>query len=123
MADKILISLVILIAILYTGHAADHVVRGDIPLGLTPESLVSLAINIGIYAFIGVGLYLYIRGKVGPRLWAIAAGVGVVLGWLGHFSPFTDQPPQYILAAYDSAAAGALALGCLTALMLALVAV
>jgi hypothetical protein len=71
---------------------------------------------------IGRGLYFYWRGRVGPRFWTIVGGIGVAFGWLGHFSPFTDQPPQHILNAYTSVAAGWLALICLIALMLALIA-
>jgi hypothetical protein len=41
--------------------------------------------------------------------------------WLGHLSPFTDQPPQYIFRAYTSPAAGWLALACLTALAFTLI--
>jgi hypothetical protein len=32
--------------------------------------------------------------------------VGLAFGWLAHFSPFTDQPPAVILAAYPSRWAG-----------------
>jgi hypothetical protein len=63
-----------------------------------------------IYVVGGGGLYLYVKGTIGPRFWAIVGGIGVVLGWLGHFSPFTDQPPRYILGAYASSAAGWFAL-------------
>ncbi len=49
------------------------------------------------------------------------AGAGVAALWLGHLSPFTDQPPQFIFRAYVSATAGWLALICLVALMLALI--
>jgi len=42
-------------------------------------------------------------------------------GWLAHFSPFTDQPPQHILHAYRPLAVGWLAVGWLVALMLALI--
>lgn len=66
---------------------------------------------------IGFGLYLYLKNKVGPRFWAIIASIGVVFGWLAHFSPFTDPPPRSILNAYESAATGRAALGGLIALM------
>ena len=52
---------------------------------------------------------------------AFVAGAGFAALWLGHLSPFTDQPPQYILRAYASATAGWLALICLVALTLALI--
>jgi hypothetical protein len=48
---------------------------------------------------------------------------GVTVGWLGHFSPLTKQPPQSIFHAYQSAFAGWLAVGTLAALMLSLIGV
>jgi len=80
-----------------------------------------IALNVTIYAVIGVGLYLYLKSRVGPLFWTFVAGAGVAALWLAHLSPFTDQPPQYILRAYESATAGWLALTCLVALMLALI--
>ena len=117
MRDKKLIILVVLVIILSLLHAADHIARGDFRLESVPYILYLLV----IYTVPAGGLYLYVKNKVGPRFWAIVAGLGVALGWLGHFSPFTDQPPQYIWAAYKSAAAGWLAVGCLVALMLVLI--
>jgi len=119
--DKRLITLVVLATIFSLGHSVDHVVRGDFSWPLTLESVPFIIISLAIYAIIGFGLYLYLKNKVGPGFWAIVAGVGVAFGWLGHFSPFTAQPPQYILSAYESVAAGWLALGCLVALMLVLI--
>ena len=119
--NKRLITLVVLATIFSLGHTADHVARGDLRWPLTLESVPFIVISLVIYAIIGFGLYLYLKNKVGPRFWAIVAGIGVAFGWLAHFSPFTDQPPQYILRAYESAAAGWLALGCLVALMLVLI--
>jgi hypothetical protein len=65
-------------------------------------------------------MYLYAKGKVGPGLWAIFACAGVLFGWAAHFSPFTDQPPSFILSAYDHRLAGWVAVGVLSALMLVL---
>ena len=121
MRDKRLITLVILGTIFSLGHTVDHVFRGDLRWPLTLESVPFIIISLAIYAIIGFGLYLYLKNKVGPGFWAIVAGIGVAFGWLAHFSPFTDQPPQYILSAYESAAAGWLALGCLVVLMLVLI--
>ncbi len=121
MRDKRLITLMVLTTIFSLGHSVDHVVRGDLRWPLTLESVPFIIISLAIYAIIGFGLYLYLNNKVGSGFWAIVAGIGAAFGWLGHFSPFTDQPPQYILSAYESAAAGWLALGCLVALMLVLI--
>jgi hypothetical protein len=121
MANKALVNLVVLGTVLSLGHTADHIARGDLRWPLTQESLLFIIVSLAIYALIGVGLYLYVKKRVGPRFWAIGAGFGVAFGWLAHFSPFTDQPVRYILGAYESASAGWLALGCLLALMLVLI--
>jgi hypothetical protein len=120
MVNNKLIALVVVIAILFTGHVVDHGMRGDVPWPLTWTSLPALVVNGGIYVLIALGLVLYVHGRIGPGVWAIAAAVGLVFGWVGHFSPFTEQSPDYILGCYNSAAAGWLALGCLIALMAAL---
>jgi hypothetical protein len=50
------------------------------------------------------------------------AGAGVALGFLAHFSPFSEQTPQVIFRTYASPAAGALAVFVLALLMLSLAA-
>ncbi|MGH6937219.1 MAG: hypothetical protein ACRED2_13815, partial [Methylocella sp.] len=72
-------------------------------------------------AFLGLALFFYLKNIIGPLFWALAAGIGVALVWLAHFSPFTDQTPQYIYRAYATPAAGWLAVAWLVALMLALI--
>ena len=121
MIDKGLVAMIVLVAALSFGHTADHICRGDLRWPLTLESMPFIALNMTIYAIIGVGLYLYLKSRVGPLFWAFVAGAGVAALWFAHLSPFTDQPPQYILRAYESATAGWLALACLVALMLALI--
>lgn len=121
MRDPKLVALVILIAVLNVGHTIDHIARGDVQWPLTIDAVPFIAVSAIIYALIGFGLYLYWTGRVGPRFLAIAAGLGAAFGWFGHFSPFTDQPPQHILHAYRSVAVGWLALGWLIALMLTLI--
>jgi hypothetical protein len=121
MPDRTLIALVVTAAILFSGHVVDHVTRGDVQWPLTTDSVAFILVTIAGYAIIGVGLTLYLNDKVGPLFWALVGGIGLALGWLGHFSPFTDQPPRHILHAYSSAAVGWLALGCLVALMLVLI--
>jgi hypothetical protein len=121
MRDKILIALILLIITLNLGHTVDHHVRGDYRWPLTmatvPPYLAALVIN----AILGFGLYFYLKNRIGLLFWAITAGFGVALGWLAHFSPFTDQTPQYIFHAYATPAAGSLAVALLVALMLALI--
>jgi len=103
------------------GHTADHIARGDLTWPLTAPSLPSVIITLAIYAVLGFGLYFYVTNKVGPGFWAIAAGIGVLFGWLAHFSPFTDQTPQYICSAYKTPGIGWLALLWLVALMISLI--
>jgi hypothetical protein len=59
-----------------------------------------------------------VKGTVGPRFWTIVAFAGVLFGWAAHLSPFTEQPPSYILSAYNHRLAGWVALGVLLVLML-----
>jgi len=120
MVNDRLIALIVLIAALFTGHIVDHAVRGDIAWDLTWPSVLSLIVNGGIFLLIALGLVLYVNGHIGPGVWAIAAVLGLALGWFGHLSPFTEQTPQYIYGCYNSPAAGALALGIFFALMIAL---
>ena len=86
MPDKKLIALVVLLIALSLGHDADHIARGDIHWQLLP-----IVFFFAKYAFLGLGLFFTLKNKLGPLFWAITAGLGVALGWLAHFSPFTDQ--------------------------------
>jgi hypothetical protein len=119
--DKILITLVVLIIILNLGHTADHFARGDFRWPVTVESVPPIIVTLAVNAILGFGLYFYLKNKIGPLFWAIAAGIGVAFGWLAHFSPFSDQTPQYIYHVYATPAAGWLAVASLVALMLALI--
>jgi len=121
MRDEKLTTLIVLATVLSLGHTVDHILRGDLHWPLTLESVPFIAINLAIYTFIALGLYFYSRNKVGPGFWAIFGSIAVAFGWLAHFSPFTDQPPRYILGAYESVVAGWLAVACLIVLMLVLI--
>src|SRR5438067_345248 len=121
MRDNTLIALLVMIIILSLGHGIDHILRGDIRLRPFGESLPIVAAISVKYAVLGFGLFFYLKNRLGPGVWAILAGVGAVLGWLAHFSPFSDQTPQFIYRAYESPAAGALAVALLAGLMLALI--
>lgn len=123
MADKKLVTLIYIGAVLYLGHAVDHIARGDVRWPLGVDALPFILVSVVIYALIGFGIYFYRRNKIGSRFWAIFAALGAAFGWLGHFSPLSEQPPRYIFNAYSSAWAGSLALGCLFALMLVLITV
>lgn len=121
MPDKILLILISLVIVLTIGHDFDHFFRGDYRWDGLSEAVPIIIVTVLKYAILGGGLFLYLKGLVGPRFWAILAGVGVILAWLAHFSPFTDQPPQWIYSAYPTSFGGALAVAWLTALMLMLI--
>ncbi len=122
MPGKKLTILVPAIILLLLAHDFDHFARGDFRLELTARTAPVIAILIVQYALLGFGLYLYRKNLVGPLYWVIVAGAGVALGFLAHFSPFSEQTPQVIFRAYASPAAGALAVFVLALLMLSLAA-
>lgn len=113
--------LITLATLFFVAHTADHVAR-DLRWPLTAEAIPFLAITALILGSVFGALFLYRRSKIGPRFWAIFGAVAVAVGWLGHFSPFAEQPPQYIFNAYQSPVVGWLAVGSLIALMLTLAA-
>jgi hypothetical protein len=119
--DKKLIALVVLLIALSLGHDVDHIARGDIRWQLSPEAALSAVIILVKYGFLGLAIFFYLKNKLGPRFWAIGADIGVALGWLAHFSPFSYETPQYIYHTYAAPAAGWLAVAWLVALMLALI--
>jgi hypothetical protein len=120
--DKKLTILVSTVILLLLGHDFDHFVRGDFGWQLTARTVPVIAILVTQFALLGFGLFLYLRNKVGPLFWAFVAGIGAAVGFLAHFSPFSDQTPQAIYRAYATPAAGALAVLVLALLMLSLIA-
>ena len=116
MRDTKLLWMVAVLTLLVTAHNVDHLIRDGVSLPL----LIVVGV---IYALIGVTLWLYWNNRVGVRYFTVAAVLGFAFGWFGHFSPFTDQPPAYILGAYRSSIAGWLALSALCGIMLTLAAV
>ena len=122
MRDRKLIALVWLVLVLSALHTGDHVVRENLGKPLTPASISSLMVSAFIYAFVGLGLYLYARGTIGPRIWVIAGCLGFAFGMLAHLSPFTDQTLRSIAAAYDTRIVGWLAASVFVALMASMLA-
>jgi hypothetical protein len=122
MPDKTLSILVIAIIVLFAGHDIDHFLRGDFKLGSPAEAAAVVTVMIAQYVIFGFGLFFYVKGKLGPGFWAILAGLSVALAWLAHFSPFSEQTPQFIYGAYEAPAAGASAVALLAVLMLVLIA-
>jgi hypothetical protein len=123
MPDKLLTTLVNVIATLNALHAVDHIIRGDVHWPLDGPSVAFVLITVVTYGVLGLGLVLYRTQRVGPRFWVLVGLMGLAFGWLAHFSPFTDQPPAVILAAYTSRWVGGFALACLLALMLVVLSV
>jgi len=121
-ADKKLILMASAIILLLLGHDFDHFVRGDFGLQLTARSALVVAILALQYAILGFGLYFCVKNKVGPLFWEIVAGAGLVLAFVAHFSPYSEQTPPVIYRAYATPAAGALAVAVLALLMLTLLA-
>ena len=121
MGNRKLVSLIAAATFLSLGHTADHLLRDDLPWPST-ELLVFVLVSLLLYGAIGVSLSLYVKGKVGPRFWTFFAFAGVLFGWAAHFSPFTEQPPTFILRAYHDDLAGWLAVGVLSMLMLVMAA-
>jgi hypothetical protein len=117
MMNRKLLTLIAVGMLLSLGHTADHAIRDDL-CWPSPALIGLVIVSLVLYGAIGTGLYLYAKDKVGPRFWTIFAFVGLLFGWAAHFSPFTEQPPSYILRAYNYALAGWVALGELVALML-----
>lgn len=120
MRDGKLVALLFALTVLVTGHNVDHLLRDDLSALQWWEVLIFAGVIGAIYAVIGVTFLLYRGNRIGPRFFTIAALAGLAFGWFAHFSPYTDQPPSYILNAYESAVAGWIALSLLLAIMLTL---
>ena len=115
--DRSLLRLILVIAWLNGVHTIDHIMRGDFHWPLDGQSVGVVLVVAAIYLVIGMGVRLSRRGGVGPLFWAIVGCGGLILGWLSHFSPFTDQPLHVIYGTYHNATGGALAVLCLMLLM------
>jgi len=115
--DPILVRLIRMIAWLNGVHTLDHMIRGDFHWPIDGQSIAFVMIIGAIYLVIGMGLWLFRKGGVGPAFWTMIGSAGLMLGCLSHFGPFTDQPLHVIYGTYHKAAAGALAVLCLLLLM------
>ncbi len=115
--DSALVRLIVAIAVLNGVHSIDHVIRGDFQWPIDGQSIGFVLVVAAIYLVIGIGLWFYRRGLVGPLVWSGVGLAGLVFGWLSHFSPFTDQPVHVIYGAYHAPLGGATAVACLIALM------
>lgn len=117
-----LLPLALLTMLFGIGHHVDHVIRGNhVGWPLIPE-LTPFTYSLGFYPMIALGLYLYLRNRVGPGFWAILAGVGFFFVGLLHFGPLAVEPPADILGPYSSKLAGYAALGWLVLFLLLLAA-
>jgi hypothetical protein len=64
-----------------SGHTADHVIRDNLRWPST-ELFALGVVSAILYGAISAGLFLYAKGKVGPRFWTIFAFAGVLGGAL-----------------------------------------
>ncbi len=117
MVNRKLVALIAAGTLLSLGHTTAHLIRDDLRWPST-EILVFRIVSLLLYGAIGVSLSLYVKGKVDPRFWTFFAFAAVLFGWTAHFSPFTEQPPRFILRAYNDDLAGWIAVGVLSTLML-----
>jgi hypothetical protein len=120
--DPNIIRLIVTATTLSLAHNIDHAVRGDFDPAKGSEAVGGLIVSAVIYTIIGTGLWLYTRGRAGPRFWCLFSLFGLAFGWFAHFSPFTDQPVSYIYGAYPVPAEGGIAVAFLFALMFSLLA-
>ncbi len=122
MPDPRLLQLLGLIA-LFTGlHLIDHVLRGDFHWPIDAQSVSFIIAATIILGGIRLGVRSYRAGWIGPRFWTILGFLGLGFVWLSHFSPMTDQPVSVIYNGYMTPFAGAVAVGCLFALMMSVLA-
>jgi hypothetical protein len=120
MINQKLVALIAAVTLLSLGHTADHVIRDNLRWPST-ELFALVIVSVVLYGGVGTGLLLYAKGKVGPRFWTFFAFAGVLFGWAAHLSPFTEQPPSFILRAYNHELPGWIAVGVLSALMLVMI--
>jgi hypothetical protein len=81
-----LVALIAVGTLLSLGHTADHAIRDDLRWP-SAELIAFVIVSLVLYGAIGTGLYLYLKGKVGPRFWTIFAFAGVLFGWAGALQP------------------------------------
>jgi hypothetical protein len=117
MPDRRLIQLLGIIALLNVLHLVDHILRGDFHWPIDEQSVGFIGVATIILGGMGLGVWLYRSGLVGPRFWVMVGVLGLGLGWLSHFSPMTDQPVSVIYHGYAAPWAGGVAVGCLFLLM------
>ncbi len=112
---------VAVITILSVLHHADHLLRGF--TGWPFEgSFNPFSGSLFVYPVIALGVYLSVRGAVGPGFWSALAGGAMVFLLIVHVGPAAGDSLADIPRHYDSALAGALAVAILLALVLSLLA-
>ena len=100
-------------------HHADHVVRGSFSGWPFEAEVTPFTFSLVIYALILPGIYLTARGFSIARYHLFVAVGGLVMLGFVHFVPVAghEAPISDIYAAYESPAAGTLALAILSGLL------
>lgn len=112
--------LAVVVTIFSIGHHIDHIIRGNhVGWPIIPE-VTPFTYSLGFYPVIALGFFLWARGHVGPRFWAVLSIIGVFFVGLVHFGPFAAEPLQDILVPYSSPVAGWFALAWLGAFLIML---
>ena len=81
MPDQYLLKLLGVIALLNVLHLVDHLFRGDFHWPIDEQSIGFLVVATVILGGMGLGVWLYRAGRVGPRFWVIVGvlGSGLIL--------------------------------------------
>jgi hypothetical protein len=117
--DPPLFALILVPTLLGITHHLDHVVRGN-HVGWPLAEVTPFTYSLLIYPVIAVGLALTLADRVGARYWVVTTGVGAVMLWFFHLSPWAVEPPADVILPYANPVVGYLAFAALVALILSL---
>lgn len=121
MSYPLLFKLAILTTVFGMGHHIDHVIRGNHMGWPLIAEVTPFTYSLGFYPFALVGLWLHVRGGIGPGYWTVLLTVGALFVGLAHFGPVAVEPPADVIGPYDSAVAGYAALAWLVAFLLIMI--
>jgi hypothetical protein len=81
---KRLFGLVLITTALTLGHHIDHVIRGNHVGWPFASTVTPFTLSLAVYPAVIAGLYLSLRGRVGPGYWAIVWGTMTLLAASVH---------------------------------------